>query len=220
MRKPRLVSVSNSPGAEKMKKQVARVRTSRYVLSLRSLICTTLLYAWSYELAAQDNTTANASCCSSISEFQFHPLPLGQEVEFSLTTEGPTYAFGEHRQRFIALKMPDGFIGTTIQVKMFLSTAFLPRASVVIPEFIYLGADLRIVERQTTKGFQEAGGFFRTALLGRAEVPPDARYIVVIAGDGDGGRPIYNVGGGRAFGISPATEGDFTLRLFGESVTR
>lgn len=202
-----------------MKVQVARL-VNRFFIGLRLAACAALLSGWSGLLAAQDAAQPATPCCASISEFQFRPLPAGQEVEFSLTPEGPTFAFDERAQRFIALKMPDDFVGTAIQVKMYLSSSFLSKTSAVVPEFIYLGANLKVVERQITKGFQEAGGFFRTAVLGRAEVPPDARYIVVVASDGSKGHPIYNVGGGRAFNVPAAAEGDFTLKLFGQSVVK
>jgi hypothetical protein len=155
-----------------------------------------------------------------MSEVQFRSMPPGQELELSLTADSPTYAFGERRQHFVALKIPDGFIGTTIQVRTFLSTAFLPSAKAVIPEFIYLGVDFKPVERAVTGSFQQTAGFWRTAIAGRAEVPPDARYIMVVAGDGSSGRPLFNVGGGRIFSIPAAELGDFTLRLFGEPLAK
>jgi hypothetical protein len=202
-----------------MKVQAVRLASPLFI-GLRLAACAALLCGWSGQLAAQDGAQPAATCCASISEFQFHPLPAGQEVEFSLTPEGPTFAFEERAQRFIALKIPDDFVGTTIQVRMYLASSFLSRTSAVVPEFIYLGANFKVVERQITKGFQEAGGFFRIAVLGRAEVPPDARYIVVVASDGSKGHPTYNVGGGRAFNVPAATEGDFTLRLFGQSAAK
>jgi hypothetical protein len=175
------------------------------------------LYGCAGQPTVQNYVPRSGACCSKITDFNFVPMPLGQEMELSFTADLPTYAFDGRPQHFIALKIADGFTPTAIQVRTYLSTGFLPYATAVLPQFIYLGPDLRIVERQSTRGFQQAGGFWRQGVTGRADVTPIARYIVVVAGDGSEERPIYHSESGRAFSIPPAALGAFTLRLFGQT---
>ena len=159
----------------------------------------------------------NTACCSSISEFTFRPVLLGQEVEFSLSPANPTYDFSGPRQHFVALRIPDGFAATTIQVRTYLSTAYLPQATAVIPEFLFLDVDYKVLTRRPTENFQTAGGFWRSAVSGRVQVPSQTRYIVVTAGDGRSGVPVVRSENGTPYRVNPAALGDFSLRMFGES---
>lgn len=144
-------------------------------------------------------------------------MPLGKEVEFGLKADTSAYAFDGRRQHFVALKIPAGFTATTIQVRTYLSTGFLPRATAVIPEVIFLDRNRAIMAKKATTDFREAGGFWRASLLGRVDVPRDARYIIIVAGDGSSGRPVYHSENRTSYSIPPAALGEFTLRLFGET---
>lgn len=160
----------------------------------------------------------SAACCSGPAQFTFRPLPLGQEAEFSLSAADPTYDFSGRRAHFVALRIPDGFSASAIQVKSYLSTAYLPNASAVLPDFVYLDRELRTIGRASSGDFQNAGGFWRSAVSGRARVPAAARYIVVIAGDGSGGLPALYSENRTPYRVRPAALGEFSLRLFGEAV--
>jgi hypothetical protein len=165
-------------------------------------------------------TAPSTACCSSISEFQFRTPPLGQEVEFSLSPAESTYDFHGRRQHFIALKVPDGFQLTAVQVRTYLSTAYLPNATAVIPEFIHYGSDFQLLAKSSTSNFQTAGGFWRSGIAGRTQVPPGTKYIVVIAGDGGSGLPTVYSENRTPYMIPAAALGEFSLRLFGESVKK
>ena len=162
----------------------------------------------------------NLTCCSSMAEFAFRPIPVGQDVDFSITSTEPTFTFSGQPEHFVAFKVPDRFVVATIQVKSYLSTDFLPRATAVIPDFIYLDASYRVIGKSAVTHLQEAGGFWGGAFSGRTQAPSTTRYIVVVAGDGSKGIPVYHSENGMAHPIPAAALGKLALRLFGESVTK
>jgi len=151
-----------------------------------------------------------------MAEFHFRTLAPGQEVEFTISAAEPTYEFSGRAQHFVALGIPDDFAASAIQVRSFLTTPYLPSTSAVMPEFIYLGSDFRVVGGSPASGFQSAGTFWRSAVSGRARVPSGTRYVVVIAGDGRGGLPVLYSENRTPYTVRPAALGDFSLRLFGE----
>jgi hypothetical protein len=153
-----------------------------------------------------------------MAEIRFRELPPGEEIEFSLTPTEATYEFSGQRRPFIALKVPEGFAASTIQVRSYLPTVvFGSKTTAVLPEFVYLGSDLRVIHSALTGGFQTAGGFWRSAVTGRVAVPPQTRFLLVIAGNGSA--VLSNVDR-TTFTIGPAALGDFSLRLFGEPSKR
>ena len=161
-----------------------------------------------------------SACCSSIAEFKFHSIPLGQDIDFSITSTESNFPFSKHPEHFVAFKVPDDFIAATIQVKSYLSTDFLPKATAVIPDFIYLDANYLVIGKSAVTNMQEAGGFWGAAFSGRAQVPPKTRYIVVIAGDGSTMGHDYHSANGTTHHIPAAALGKLSLRLFGESVPK
>lgn len=159
-----------------------------------------------------------SACCSSIAEFNFRPIPLGLDVDFSITSTEPTFSFSGHLEHFVAFKVPNDFAAATIQFKSYLSTDYLPKATAVIPDFICLDGNFLVIGRVAATNMQVAGGFWGGAFSGRAPVPPRTLYIVVVAGDGNNGVPAYHSENGRAYHIPAAALGNLSLRLFGESV--
>lgn len=153
-----------------------------------------------------------------MAQFRFSPLAPGREVELRFSASEPVYDFAGQHRHFIALSIPDDFAASAIQVRSFLTSPYLPSTSAVIPDFIYLGSDFEVLEKSPATGFQNAAGFWRSAVLGRARVPPAARYIVVIAGDGSGGLPVLYSENRTPYTVRPAALGDFSLRLFGAPV--
>jgi hypothetical protein len=147
-------------------------------------------------------------------DIRFRELPPGQGIEFSLTASEAMYEFSGQRRHFIGLKVPEGFTPSTIQVHSYLPTLYYGyKTTAVLPEFLYLGSDLRVIHSAHAGGFQSAGGFWRSAVTGRVAVPPDTRYILVFAGNRSATFPTIDR---TPFTIGPAALGDFSLRLFGE----
>ena len=143
-------------------------------------------------------------------------MPLGQELELSLTPESPSYEFSGRRQHVAALKIPDGFSATDIQVRIYPSGIFVWNMSGIVPEFVFLDANHKMLAMRPTEDFQRATGFWRSGVNGRVSVPPGARYFVVKPGDGSRGVPIVHSDNGTPGRVNPAALGDFSLRIFGE----
>jgi len=177
-----------------------------------------LLTACSSEPLIRDYVAPTNACCAKINEFQFRRLPLGREFVFSITSADSTYQFSlGHREHFAAFSVPDGFSSTTIQSKSYLSTDYLPKATALLPDFVFLDGDYRQIGRASVKDLQEQGDFWGGALGGMVAVPPGTRYFIVVAGTGDGSNQ-YHSENGRLHLIPAAALGKLSLRLFGEPV--
>jgi hypothetical protein len=143
-------------------------------------------------------------------------MPLGQELELSLTPATPTYDFGGQRQHVAAFKIPDGLSATVIQVKTYLSGVFIWNMSALVPEFVFLDGSYKVLATRPTENFQRATGFWRSGVNGRVAVPAGARYFVVKPGDGSAGVPVVYSDNGTPGRVNPAPLGDISLRIFGE----
>jgi len=161
---------------------------------------------------------SDSACCSTVKEFDFRPIRLGEDVEFSLTSGGPASSFSGGREHFSAFKVPDGFVATSIQSKSYLSTDLLPMATAVIPELRFYDESFLEIGKAGATNAQGATGFWRSAISSRAAIPVGTRYIVVTAGNTSGGLPTMRSENGRVHRIPAAAIGDLSLRLFGESV--
>ena len=182
------------------------------------LISVGLLTACSSEPLVHDYIAPTNACCARINEFEFRRLPLGQEFVFSITSADATYQFSSgRREHFAAFSIPDGFSATTIQIRSYLSTDFLPKATALLPDFIFLDGGYRQIGRMSAKNLQEQGNFWGGALGGTVAVPQGTRYFVVVAGNGDGSN-YYRSENGRLHPIPAAALGKLSLRLFGEPI--
>ena len=103
-----------------------------------TLLCAAALSGCETHPRVEEYSAPAAACCSSLSALPFQPMPLGQELEVSLTPAGPTYDFSGKRQHVAALKIPDGFSATTVQVRTYLSGIFIWNMSALIPGFVFL----------------------------------------------------------------------------------
>ena len=146
----------------------------------------------------------------------FRTMPLGQELELTFDSGTPVYDFAGRRQHFAALKIPEGFSASMIQVRTYLSGTFIWDMGAVLPEFVFLDEGHKVIATRSTENYQRATGFWRSSVTGRAAVPAQARYFVVKPADGSGGVPVVHSDNGTPGRVKPAALGDFSLRLFGE----
>lgn len=177
-----------------------------------------LLTACSSEPLVRDYVVPTNACCARIDEFEFRRLPVGQEFVFNITSADATYQFlPGRREHFAAFSIPDGFSVTAIQIKSYLSTDFLPKATALLPDFIFLDGGYRQIGRMSVKDLKERGNFWGGALGSTVVVPSGARYFIVIAGTGDGTN-YYHSENGRLHPIPAAALGKLSLRVFGELI--
>jgi hypothetical protein len=166
---------------------------------------------------ARTYVAPNSTCCSSVDQFDFQTVQLGQDVEFGIASSSPTFAFFGRREHFAAFRIADGSDATSLHVKSYLSSDLLPMATAVVPQFSFYDASLAPIGRSIATDAQPAGGFWRGAISGRAPVPSGTRYIIVTAADGSGGLPTLRSENGTRYQIPAAALGDLSLRLFGEA---
>ena len=151
-------------------------------------------------------------CCASVSALPFRTMPLGQDLEISITPETPTLEFAGRRQHVAALKVPDGFAATTLLTTTYLSGILVWSMSALLPEFVFLDERYGVIATRPAEGFQRTS----RGMSGRVAVPGGTRYVLVKAADGNAGVPVVHSGNGTSHRVNPAPVGDFSLRIFGE----
>lgn len=162
-----------------------------------------------------------SGCCSSLAEVIFRPIPLGHEMDVSITAEAPILSFSGTPEHFVALKVPDDFKAMSIQIKSYLSTTYLPNSTALIPEFIFLDAKNEVVGKAALDNVRVAGEFIRSGIFsGSVMVPAGSRFIVIVAGKGNSRVPAYPSANGRPYIIPLAALGELSLRIFGKSETK
>lgn len=162
-----------------------------------------------------------SGCCSSLSEINFRLITPGNDMDVSITADSPTFTFAAAPEHFVALKLPANFAATTIQIKSYLSTDYLPNATALIPEFIFLNANNVIVGKAPLANVRVAGEFWRGGVFsGSSLVPSGTQHIVMVAGKGNSSVPAYPSANGRLYNIPLAALGEISLRLFGDPTTK
>lgn len=184
---------------------------------VRLLLSFGLISGCSNEPLIYNYTAPTSSCFTKIEEFQFRRFPLGRDFDFSITPSDATYSFTHGRcEHFAAFSLPDGFSATMIQSKSYLTTDYLPSARALIPDFIFLDEKYQFIKRINVKNLQEQSNLGGVSLTGQVIVPSSTRYIVIVAGYGDGTNRVHSENG-TVHNIPPSALGKLSLRLFGES---
>jgi hypothetical protein len=110
----------------------------------------------------------------------------------------------------------DGVVPSAVVVYSYLTTAFLPRDTAVVPELHFYDEQLLPIGSVTAMDMRYHNEFWRVGVQGRVAVPREARYIVLVAGNGDAGYgPMLRADNGAAYFIPAAALGDLSVRLFG-----
>jgi hypothetical protein len=204
-----------------MNRQMNSDSVSRRVMHAGLIAAVAFIAGCAGQPRLSDYVPEKMSCCTRIEEFTFRSIPLGEDVPVSISAKDSTYTFTEKPQHFVAFKVPDGFVATTIQAKTYLSTDFLPNATALFPEFIFLDANFGLLRRAELGNMQVAGEFWRGgAFAGRSSVPGLARYFIIVAAESGGQTPPYRAENGRPYQIPAAALGSLSVRLFGEKATK
>jgi hypothetical protein len=160
------------------------------------------LFAGCAEVARLDDSlTAAPGCCRSFAEMTFRPLLPGEEARLAIDSNAPAFLFPEGKSYFAALKLPQRE-GGVLSVKTFLSSARLPAATVLMPQFVFL--DSAHQPRRVEKEFnlKQDVDFFRGGYWSfEVPVSQDDAYVVVYADPSRFGSttPRPNRSGGYAF---------------------
>ena len=159
-----------------------------------------------------------AGCCAALADYRFPALPLAKDTQFSLTAQSPTLDLEGRPKHFAGFRVDDGITPSAVVVHSYLTTAFLPRATVVVPELHFYDEQLHSIGSVTARDMRYHNEFWRVGVQGRVAVPREARYIVLVASNGDAGYgPMVRSDNGSPHYIPAAALGDLSLRLFGSA---
>ena len=130
--------------------------------------------------------TARTGLTASLTDMRFVSLPKNGRETLMLDNKQPVYIFSTGRS-FYAARTIEGSTSTRVlHFKTYLSTMFLPKANVLVPQFLYLNDSkqpLPVVERFS---LSRGTDFWRGQYFeGQVSVPVAARYIVVFASNAE-----------------------------------
>ncbi len=179
-----------------------------------ALIASVLLCACAGQPQVQGYQPKVADCCSKVSDYDFQPAKLGQEIDFQLTEKSPALSVTGHSGHMFGLKVPDGVTVSSVVVRSYLATSFLPNATIVAPDLYFYDADFRLIKNIAVTEMHDDKGFWRASLSARVQAPPAAKFIVVMAGRTSQTR--ISSANGTPYLLPPAALGDMSIRLFGE----
>jgi hypothetical protein len=185
-------------------------RAARWMLAALALAgCASQPLVGHYETPA-------ASRCAALADHRFPVLPLAKEMQFSLTAQSPTLAFDGRPRHFAGFRVDEGATPSAVVVRSYLTMAYLPRATAVVPELHFYEGQLHPIGSVTAMDMWYHNEFWRVGVQGSVAVPRETRYIVLVAGNGDAGYgPMVRAENGLAYHIPAAALGDLSIRLVG-----
>jgi len=139
------------------------------------------------ELAAKNQVTA------SVSEMQFRPLRLSENVTLALDGDQPAFDFPEGRSLYAAWAIPKAQATRQLKFKTYLSTQYLPKANVLVPSFLFLDDAKQSVALVKTNSLKRDVDFWRGVYFeGEIPVPASASYFVLFTIDSESPQ-LYSV---------------------------
>lgn len=132
----------------------------------------------------QKDLSANNQITKSYEDMNFEKLENSKEISISFESKSPTYLFEEGKKYYAALSIPEPRQPRLINIKTYLTSSYLPSASILVPQLIYLNSSKQTIGKaKDFKLYPDSdfwlGGFFTADV----SVPADASYIVVHAAD-------------------------------------
>ena len=148
------------------------------ICTTSSLLAVALLSACASSLSTESSPSA-AACCQRMEEFVFTPLSRS-EREFQINARSSSFAFDQGRSRFVALEIQDADKPQVLELKTFLSSASLPKATVFAPRLLVLDGQRRLI-REVVNPTMTPGVEFIDGGFWSISVPLQAgeRYVVV-----------------------------------------
>jgi hypothetical protein len=158
-----------------------------------------------------------ANCCTALADYRFPVLPLAKEMQFSLTAQSPTLALKGRPRHFAGFRVEEGAGPSFVVVFSYLSTAYLPRATAVVPNLHFYDGQLHLIGSVTAMDMWHRNEFWRVGVQGSVALPREARYVVLVAGNGDAGYgPMVQAPNGSSY-VPASALGDLSIRLVGST---
>lgn len=154
-----------------------------------------------------------APCCRNWQEVHFEKMSGGgvSHAHISLA-KSPTFDFPEGRSTFVAYALPQGQ-AHTVEVDAYVSSDWLPVATIFRPRLLYLDSNLKVVGRDGMSRMQQDGKFLAGPYyFAVSAVPADARFLVVYAGpSAHTPRLVAHSHNGDLYGLPNAYEGEISV---------
>jgi len=167
----------------------------------------------------QDYAPPVSSCCARAQEIAYSELPFGGKVDIAFAPSSPTYVIEGKPRHVGGVRIPSAVDPSSLIVTTYGSTTYLPMATAVVPDFIFLDEAFQIVGRAVAdysdyRGPLASGSF---GLQTRVLVPAKTRYVIVTPGQPTQTKPIGYGGVGQRYSMPPAALGEISLQLYGHS---
>lgn len=180
-----------------------------------------------------EKVKALKSCCDSFSSMSFEPLPSREKRDKKIAETLPVFNFQTGNSHFLAFELPKSNTARPLRTESYLSSSYLPSASVFAPNFIFLNQEKKVNRIVDAPSMRQQNDFWKGGFyVAQVEVQPGDQYVVIYADVNRIGRsitfdngstgqvimagttPIYIAGSGRNFRQIPFdTTGDLTIYL-------
>lgn len=160
------------------------------MLALVPLLLTSCAATVTYQKAVA-SLKGSKSCCASMSEFSYAPLPLKKPVTFRIDGKSKAFVFPSGKSYFKAFRLPHRKIPYRIHVKSFALGDTVDHAHIFYPQVALLDDHFAVVKQSKASDFKiEKAGLGETAAVswelltlkldGSILVDaPDATYMVM-----------------------------------------
>lgn len=105
-----------------------------------SLIALLFLGACATVPPSKESLSVPQPCCRHYTELSYLPLPSSEEIAVTIDGASQVFAFPEGNSFLAAYKLPKMESGTTFELKTYMSTSYLPTATVFLPQILILDA--------------------------------------------------------------------------------
>lgn len=158
-------------------------------------------------------------CCRSYMELTYLPLPQSEELSIKIDGASQAFAFPEGNGYLAAFKLPKIESGTTFELKTYMSSSYLPSATVFLPQILILDArqsplrsEKDLVLKQDVHFFK--GGYWSTSI----PLLSDDAYLIIYTPASKLGQGILHYN--RSTGFAYSTGGSAVFVPGGNSVRK
>lgn len=109
-------------------------------MKLITLFAVLLLGACGTVPPSKESLLVPEPCCCTYTELSYLPLPQSEELSIKIDGTSQAFAFPEGNSYLAAFKLPKIESDTTFELKTYMSTPYLPAATVFLPQILILDA--------------------------------------------------------------------------------
>lgn len=150
----------------------------------------------------------------SLSDMQYLPLNSTQEQKAIFGEKSPTYVFNSGKNYYAAFSLPDPQSPKYLKLKSYLSSAYLPSASVLIPDIMLLDDKKQTVAILKDYRVDKETDFFQGAFFtANISLPANVSYLILYAATSHPQDLMLESENGKLWTIPLAPAGNIALTL-------